>query len=138
MRLVGLIWIGFFLLVMDCPISYGNAQAPRKDGMIIETAVVSESIQDFRPVNPGVAFSIETGRIVCFTRFDAIPADTFIWHRWYRKDDLVTEQKLMLEAPRWATYSRIQLREFDKGPWRVEIVDPDNQVLTTLRFSVTE
>ncbi len=130
-----LICIFFVLLVVIGSFSYGFAQNTR---LIIEQAVVCESIRDFQPLNPGINFSIENGSITCFTRFDAISNDTFIEHRWYRKDKLVTEQKLALKAPRWSTYSRIQLREFDKGPWRVEIVDSNDQVLTTIRFSVTE
>lgn len=130
-----LICIVFVLLVVIGSSTYGFAQNTR---LIIEQAVVCEAIQDFQPFNPGISFSIENGSITCFTRFDAISNDTFVEHRWYRKDNLVTEQKLALKAPRWSTYSRIQLREFDMGPWRVEIVDSNDQVLATIRFSVTE
>jgi hypothetical protein len=51
---------------------------------------------------------------------------------------LVTSKRLTLKPPRWATFSSIQMREGDKGPWRVEIWDEQNQLIKTLRFSVTD
>ena len=59
-------------------------------------------------------------------------------HKWYRRGELITTKRLTLKPPRWSTYSSIQLREADKGPWRVEIWDDYNHLLDTLRFSVTE
>jgi hypothetical protein len=53
-------------------------------------------------------------------------------------DELSAKIKLTLNPPRWATRSSIQLRETDKGPWRVEIVDAEDKVLYTLRFSITD
>ena len=104
----------------------------------LERAVVCEGIKDLKPFNPGITFSIEHGRIMCFTRFAAVASETFILHRWYRRDELVSEKKLVLKPPRWSTYSSMQLRESDKGPWRVNIVDSEETVLTILRFSVTQ
>lgn len=133
-----LVCIGIFLLTIMAPFSSGFAQNPQKQILSLEQAVVCENIKDFRPVNPGLTFSIENGSIICFTRFAVISEETFIWHRWYRKGELVTEKQLVLKPPQWSTYSLIQLREFDKGPWRVDIVDANDQVITILRFSVTE
>jgi hypothetical protein len=45
---------------------------------------------------------------------------------------------LTLKPPRWSTFSSIQLREADKGPWRVEIVDEKDRLHKTLRFSITD
>ena len=116
----------------------GLAQDPQAQRIILMEAVVCEDVRELRPVNPAIVFPIGTGSIACFTRFDVLSGETFIRHRWYRRDELVTEQQLVLKSPQWSTFSRIQLREFDKGPWRIEIVDSDNRVLTILRFSVTE
>lgn len=135
LRLFG---IAVLLLAAAGPFSSGFARDTQADRAILKEAVVCEVVRDFRPVNPAITFSIEKGSITCFTRFAFISSETFISHRWYRKDKLVTEQQLVVKPPQWSTYSSIQLREFDKGPWRVDIVDPNNRVLTILRFSVTE
>ncbi len=110
-------------------------ESPR---LSLAQAVVCETIRDLQPVNAGITFSIEHGKIMCFTRFAAITSETFILHRWYRRDELVSEKKLVLKPPQWSTYSSIQLRESDKGPWHVSIVDAKDQTITILRFSVTE
>ncbi|HKL21756.1 MAG TPA: DUF2914 domain-containing protein, partial [Tichowtungia sp.] len=100
--------------------------------------VMCEQIQNGRPVNPGVIFSIVNQKVNCFTAFDPVPADTFIYHNWFRKDHLSTQQKLVLKSPRWNTFSSIHLRKSDIGPWRVEITASDGRILDILRFSVTE
>ena len=71
-----------------------------------------------------------------YTLFDEIKEDSAIYHRWLFHDKPVAKFKLFLKAPRWATYSSIQLREADKGPWRVEIRDSNNKLLKTIRFSI--
>jgi hypothetical protein len=104
----------------------------------LEKATMCEGIKEYEPVNQSVAFSLEIGKIYCFTAFDIVPSKTMIYHHWYRNDRLVTSKRLTLKTPKWSTFSSIQLREADKGPWRVEIQDKNKETLKTLRFSVTD
>jgi hypothetical protein len=104
----------------------------------LEQAVMCEGIKDYAPLNKAVVFSIEIGKIYCFTSFDHVPQKMVIYHNWYRNDSLVTTKRLTLQPPEWSTFSSIQLREADKGLWRLEIKDQTKKVLQTLRFSVTE
>jgi hypothetical protein len=101
-------------------------------------AVMCETIEGYEPKHMGVVFSVSAGRISFYTAFDGVTETTFIEHKWYRRDELITIKRLTLRPPSWATYSSIQLREADKGPWRVEIWDARDQLTQTLRFSVTE
>jgi hypothetical protein len=101
-------------------------------------AIMCEGIRDLAPVNKAVVFSIASGKVSCFSSFDPVPRQTFIYHRWYYRDELSTKKKLFLKPPSWSTYSSIQLREADKGPWRVEITNEKGQLFRTLRFSVTD
>ena len=118
------------------PAAFGDES---KNAMIsIGRAVICEAIQELEPVNPAIAFSINIGKVLCYTEFSGIAQETFVFHRWYRRDELVTEKKLVLKPPQWSTYSSIQLREADKGPWRVNIVNAHDQTMKILRFSVTE
>lgn len=100
-------------------------------------AAICEKIKDFAPENQAVVFSVKIGKIFCFTHFDPVPEKSDIYHNWYYRDKLITKQKLSLRPPRWSTYSSIQLREYDKGPWRVTITDQANKTLGVLRFSIT-
>jgi len=108
------------------------------NNIIVKQAVICEEIKDRAPYNPGVIFSSSLGSVVCFTEFDLLSERTVIYHKYYFRDKLSAKKKLTLNPPNWATFSSIQLRETDKGPWRVEIVDAEDNILYILRFSVTD
>jgi len=118
--------------------SGSDVAAKDSRGLSMEQAVMCDSIKDFEPVNTAVVFSMEIGKIYCFTSFDHVPQKMVIYHNWYRSDNLVTTKRLTLQPPKWSTFSSIQLREADKGLWRLEIKDQAKKTLKTLRFSVTD
>ena len=132
--------IAVLLVLMGGGLSAAQ-EAPTLDarpGMALARALMCETITEYEPTYVAVVFSVNRGKISCYTAFENIPSTTQTTHRWYRRDVLVTTKRLTLKPPRWATYSSIQLREADKGPWRVEIFDEKDQLLRTLRFSVTD
>jgi hypothetical protein len=114
-----------------------SVSSPPEKTTLVE-AVMCESIKDFAPQNQAILFSIGIGRISCFTSFDPVLEETHIYHNWFRRNKLSTRLKLSLHPPRWSTFSSIQLREADQGPWRVEITDKDGRILRILRFSITD
>jgi hypothetical protein len=101
-------------------------------------AVLCEKIDNFKPVNPSLVFSVSLGKVTCFTEFDVVPQKMEVYHDWIKKDKSIFRKKLLLKPPRWSSISTIQLREADKGPWRVEVRDAGENLITTLRFSITE
>jgi len=108
------------------------------ESIALVEAVLCEDIQDLVPQNATTVFSIERQKASCFTAFDPVPKKAFIYHHWFHRDNSVARIKLTLKPPRWSTYSNIQLRAKDIGPWRVEITDAEGNVFHVLRFSVTE
>lgn len=106
--------------------------------LILVEAVMCEELKDYKPYNRAIAFSVEIGKVSCFTSFDPVPEKMFIYHNWFFRDKLSTRIRLILQPPRWSTFSSIQLREADKGPWRVEITDPEGNILRIIRFSITD
>jgi hypothetical protein len=123
-----------------------QAFAQKKDSLSTGTtekltlvqAAMCEGIEDNSPKNRAIVFPFSIGRVHCFTTFDPVPAKTVIYHKWYFRDKLRARVKLSLRTPRWATFSRIGLRDGEKGPWRVEITDEEENILRILRFSVTD
>ncbi|HSO19648.1 MAG TPA: DUF2914 domain-containing protein [Desulfosarcina sp.] len=113
-------------------------EPPAAEKPTLVRAVMCETIQEYAPVNPAMVFSIERGRISCFTEFDPVPAQTYVHHKWYRRDNLVTEKRLTINPPRWSSFTSMQLRDADKGPWRVDITDENGNIMRTLRFSITD
>lgn len=106
--------------------------------LTLDLAVMCEEVKDKTPINQAIVFPIKIGKVSCFSMFDPVPEKTFIYHKWFHKDTPSTNKRLTLQPPRWATYSSIQLRETDKGPWRVEISDRKGNLLYILRFSITD
>jgi hypothetical protein len=115
-----------------------ETQPPPLDRLHLSEAVICETLEAFTPLNPSVVFSVKTGSVMCFTAFDHVPKQTSIFHDWIRRDKLVFSKKLVLKTPRWSSVSSIQLREADKGPWRVEVRDAEGNFLRILRFSITD
>lgn len=114
------------------------ANAAPAEKLHLRQAVMCQRVENLTPIDTGVVFSVSSGQVCCYTSFDTVPRHTVIYHRWYHRDELSTQTRLRLYPKKWSTYSVIQLRETDKGPWRVEIVDQDGHVFDVLRFSITD
>lgn len=146
----GFLVLLFLKLVVAMPGSFTCAQdqspvSPQKapseilsQEPALSQAVMCEKVENLAPVRTSVVFSVSVGQVYCFTSFDPVPQPTVIYHRWYHRDELSTQTRLRLYPPKWATYSVIQLRETDKGPWRVEVSDQNGRVFDVLRFSITD
>lgn len=113
-------------------------ETPVADKLTLVKAVMCVSIQNYVPVHPAVVFSIELGRVSCYTEFESVPKQTFIHHKWYRSDILITDKRLTINPPSWGSFTSVQLRDADKGPWRVVITDEQDNPMQTLRFSITD
>ena len=134
------VWMTFFL-----PLLPGFSQEENEvttddstEPLTLGQAVICEEIFANAPRNRTVVFSASKEKVICFSTFESVPQKTFIYHNWYHKDIPSSRIRLILRPPRWSTYSSIQIRKTDIGPWRVEITDATGQVLRVLRFSITE
>lgn len=126
-----------------CLVFVPNLSADQKETknmpkMVLERAVMCSSIDNFKPSEPAVVFSISQGEVFCYSNFDPVNEKTLIYHKWYKRDKLIFTMRLTLSPPKWASFSSIKTRNADKGPWRVEIRDVDDTLLETLRFSVAD
>ncbi len=135
----------FFLLSFGLHLSLTTAKdndtvlaAPSSMPSVLVHASTCEKIEMLAPVNQAVVFSVKRDRVFCLTRFNPVPQQTYIYHTWFQRDKLAKIKRLPLNPPRWTTFSSIQLRQADKGPWYVEINDREGRLLKILRFSVTE
>ena len=119
------------------PAQTGSSEQPAgKLGLAQST--MCEKVENLTPIRQGITFSVAAGQVCCFSSFDPVLQPTLVYHRWYHRDELSTQTRLRLYPPKWSTYSVIQLRETDKGPWRVEITDQNGHVFEVLRFSIVD
>lgn len=129
----------FSLLLVPFSVqSQSDTSDPAAPDIVLVRAEMCEDIQELTPQNTTTVFSIERRKAVCFTSFDPVPAETVIYHYWYHRGVPSARIKLSLQPPRWSTYSSIQLRAEDLGPWQVLVTDANGRILRTLRFSITE
>ena len=97
-----------------------------------------ELVKNGSPMNKAAVFSSTLKKVYCYTNFTSVPEKVFTFHNWYLRDRLKASIKLVLRPTRWSTYSAMELRSSDRGPWRVEVTDEDGNVLETLRFSIID
>ena len=133
-----LCWITILTVALVPPWTIWGQEAPAAGKLTLVRAVMCETIQEYTPADPAVIFSIRLGRVSCFTEFDPVPKQTFIHHKWYHRDSLITEKRLTINPPRWSSFTSVQLRDADKGPWRVDVTDENDKLMQTLRFSITD
>lgn len=139
-KMAVLIWVALWpLMVFGQPAETEEmpVAAPAQK-VTLGAATVCEEVLNGAPLNKAVAFSADLKRVYCYTNFTDVPQNTFAYHNWYLKDKLKASIKLALRPPRWSTYSSMQLRSSDKGPWRIEVTDEEGNILKTLRFSVID
>jgi hypothetical protein len=128
--------IQFLLLLPIYPLT--NLKTANAAQLELFQALMCEEILTNAPRNPTIVFSITQKKALCYSSFDPVPQKSVIYHNWFHRDVPSAKIRLILNPPRWATFSSIQLRKTDIGPWRVEITDEKGRVLGVLRFSVTD
>ena len=138
--ILSLVWLTVWLLPL--PGFSQEEQTPTPDAfakpLILGQALICEEIFANACRNRTVVFSVAKEKVVCYSAFESVPEKTFIYHNWFYKDIPSSRIRLVLRPPSWSTYSSIQIRKTDIGPWRVEITDATGQVLRVLRFSITD
>ena len=130
------IGIQFLLLLPMHPLN--NLNAANDAQPEIYQAIMCEDVLANAPRNPTIVFSITRKKAFCFSSFDPVTKKSIIFHNWFHRDVPSAKIRLVLNPPRWSTFSSIQLRKTDIGPWRVEITDEKGGILDVLRFSVTD
>ena len=133
--------IGLYVILITAIMALDMALFPwpcQAASFSVEKAFICEEIIDREPVNIGVVFKNGIEKIHCLTVLDKVSENETIYHNWYKKDRLSSRIKLSVKPPKWSTYSSIQLRDYDNGPWRVDITNADGHVLKTLRFSILD
>jgi hypothetical protein len=108
------------------------------DRLTLGQAVICEELFSNAPRNRTVVFSVAKEKVICFTSFESVSQKTAVYHNWYHKDVPSSRIRLVVRPPRWSTYSSIQIRRTDIGPWRVEVTDAKGRLIRVLRFSITD
>ena len=137
-RFIAGILIAFLLLFSWNCANGEDGYEETRTPLLLTRAVMCENIEAFDIQNPAIVFPIYLGKIFCFSSFENVQKNDVVFHKWFQRDRLVSNNRFYLQPPAWSTFSTMQLRMADRGPWRVEITDNTGIILKTLRFSISD
>ena len=112
--------------------------SPQGSGLTVETAVISEGVENREPTNAGTSFSVTAGRLYCFTKIVGAAEPLEVTHVWYFGDVERARVALGVKAAAWRTYSSKAIQAHEVGAWRVEVLGPDGAVLETVSFETVQ
>jgi hypothetical protein len=103
----------------------------------VSVAAICRDVVDREPVDSGNSFTADVGKLYCFTKITGAQFPTHVTHVWSFDGTERARVELAVNAASWRTFSSKIIQAHELGAWRVEIVDPEGNVLKTLEFEVT-
>jgi hypothetical protein len=102
----------------------------------VSRMAVCTNIVDREPVEEGERFNASVGRLYAFTHIMGANDFVELGHVWYFNDVERARITLPVRSPNWRTYSSKLIQPFEIGDWRVDVVDPQGEVLKSVAFQV--
>ncbi len=114
------------------------AQTPEKAAAAVEVnrAVVATGVENREPVGESTTFPADVGTVYFYTVIEGDFDEAQIHHVWLREGEEVARVPLTARGPRWRTWSSKQIPPDWAGNWTVRVVLGDDQVLSTVDFTV--
>ena len=103
----------------------------------VADAVMCLDVQDRQPVEPGESFTVDVGKVWCWSKIKDGQGTT-ISHVYYHDGEEKAVINLAIRSPLFRTYSSKRILPSWTGPWRVDIVAADGNVLKSLDFTIGE
>jgi hypothetical protein len=105
-------------------------------GFTIARLAVGTGIDNREPGGVAEVFPVSTERVYCFLEATDIAEDTQVSFVWFYGDKEMAKVSLPLKmGSRWRTHTSKNLAGL-KGEWKVEIRDPDGNLLKDIKFKV--
>jgi hypothetical protein len=105
-------------------------------GFTIARLVVGTGVDNREPIGVAEVFPASTEKVYCFLEATGIAEDTQVSFVWFHGEKEMLNFGLTLKrGPRWRTYASKNIRGL-KGDWKVEIRDPDGNLLKDIKFKV--
>jgi hypothetical protein len=130
-----------FILAMLATIIFCQAVAVKAQmGGAVEVAeaVICRDVVDREPIDVGDSFEVSVGKLYCFTKIVGAQQPIEIAHVWYYGDVQRARVNLSVEAASWRTWSSKIIQAHEIGDWHVDIIGPDDEVLETVEFEITQ
>jgi len=103
----------------------------------LHSIIFCSGIENREPVNPAEEFTLDTGKVYCFTPVHNEKTETTIQHLWYHEGELVHTMDLKVGlSKRWRTWSNKTLYRGFAGNWEVVVKEKNSEELGRGTFKV--
>ena len=102
----------------------------------VEEGFICKDVVGLTPVGINSQFKSSVGRLYCFSKIRGAQKPTTVTHVWYFGENKEAWVTLEVGSVRWRTYSSKAIQRHQVGPWRVEILGPDVEVLEKIEFEI--
>ncbi|MDX1638138.1 MAG: DUF2914 domain-containing protein [Balneolaceae bacterium] len=110
----------------------------QSQNLTVDIIQFGTDVENRKIVNADSVFTNSIERIYCFTEIDGAEQSTTITHVWYYGDLEKARVELPVNGPNWRTWSSKFILENWTGPWSVEVLDSNGNVLATKTFRVQD
>jgi hypothetical protein len=112
-------------------------QAQKASELEVSVAAICKDVVDHEPVGSGNSFTVNVGKLYCFTKITGAESPTHVTHVWLYDGTERARVELPVNSASWRTFSSKIIQEHELGAWRVDVLDAEGNVLKTLDFEVT-
>ena len=106
--------------------------------IIVLRSLACKKVKNNQPLYPGKRFPTDIGRVFCHSLLDNNTGKyNDIYHIWYMNGDLKSKVRIRVrEGKEIPAVSHREVKNSDKGTWKIEITDSDKKILDTVIFEV--
>jgi DUF2914 family protein len=100
---------------------------------------ICKNIVNHQPVGAGEVFGSDVNRLFCLTRVVGpyhVDKEQYVIHVWYYQEVERARVTLPVKSSNWGTYSSKIINSREVGPWHVDVLDPQGEIIKTLPFSI--
>ncbi|MBN1843428.1 MAG: DUF2914 domain-containing protein [Deltaproteobacteria bacterium] len=124
------------LVMAVCIFQTSMIQAQEAVSLEVTDAAICEDVVDRAPVNAGTTFNASVGKLYCFTRITGALEPTTVTHVWYFGEMQRAGVVLAAGSANWRTKSSKIIQPHEWGPWHVDVLGPDGELLSTIPFEI--
>ena len=133
--------------VANEPVIKPKKKEPKKDKkdtarplerMVVLSSLACKKVKNNQPLYPGKRFPTDVGRVYCHSLLDNNSGKhNDIYHIWYMNGNLKAKVRIRVrDGKEIPAFSDREIKNNDKGIWKVEITDSDKKILDTVIFEV--
>ena len=111
---------------------------PFVEKLVVIQTLACKKVKNNQPLYPGRRFPTDIGRVYCHTLFNNNSGKhSDIYHIWYMNGSLKAKVRIRVrDGKEIPAFSHREIKNNDKGTWKVEITDSDKKILDTVIFEV--